>query len=534
MRGYKLKAEPEGDLVKIETGNRVYDELYERIKAFMLNDRIGLFFRGKAIQGYRSPDSRLLWLRDHTHQMKAFKYWELDMKSGVDAFLRSQRDDGSFWDYIGYSRNGALDCRRIGCEADVEYLAVEAAYTVWQVTGDDEWIEQRLPILEKGLTYCMESPLRWSKEHGLIKRPFTIDTWDFEWTGKTGVFRTEPNEESKFCIMHGDNSGFYMACRLLAKLFRRFDRLDAAEKWEEVAQGIKKRMNEVCWNGRFYSHQVHIDPIGDLGVEESEQLSLSNTYDMNRGVADPDQCRSIILEYMKRRESSSSFCEWFSIDPPFPDGVFYGWAYRTGEYVNGGVMPLVGGELAKAAFNNGFEEYGADILARYYDMISEKNQAYLWYHRDGRPGISSAENPGEYGDTLPTDGWGSSAMLSALIEGLAGVVDNGCCYDDVVLSPKWNLVGENKAYVCVGYAGRCNIEYHYEYFPHEQCLTIDFESNARSIFFKLPIPDKMCAHTVTLDGETISFHGDSVGLRQYCVVNLVAPSGCVKVLLEDC
>lgn len=533
MNGYDLKIERGDGSFKIQTGNRAYDDLYERTKALMLNDRLGLFFAGKAVQGYRSPDSRLLWLRDHTHQMKAFKYWEWDMKSGIDAFLLNQRDDGSFWDYIGYSRNGTLDCRRIGCEADLEYLAVEAAYTVWQVTGDDEWIERRLPILERGLQYCMESPLRWSREYGLIKRPFTIDTWDFEWTGKPGLERTEPDEESRFCIMHGDNSGFYMACRLLAKLFRRFDRLKAADKWDEIAQGIKKRMNEVCWNGRFYTHQVHIDPVGDLGVDESEQLSLSNTYDMNRGVADPWQCESIIREYMKRRESRSSFAEWFSIDPPFPDGVFYGWAYRAGEYVNGGVMPFVGGELGKAAFNNGFEKYGADILTRYYEMISEKNQAYLWYHRDGRPGISSADNPGEYGDTLPTDGWGSSAMLSALIEGLAGVVDNGCCYDDIVLSPKWHMVGERKALVRVGYRERGDVEYHYEYSPDERCVRIDFKSNAKAVLFRLPVPENVRISCVTVNDEPVEWTEDVVGLRKNCVLKLFISSGSLKVFGKE-
>ena len=47
-------------------------------------------------------------------------------------------------------------------------------------------------------------------------------------------------------------------------------------------------------------------------------------------------------------------------------------------------MPLVGGQLAKTAFNNGFPSYGVDILQRYYKMISESGEAYLWYFPDGR------------------------------------------------------------------------------------------------------------------------------------------------------
>ena len=80
--------------------------------------------------------------------------------------------------------------------------------------------------------------------------------------------------------------------------------------------------------------------------------------------------------------------------------------HNPGEYVNGGIMPLVGGELARGAFDHGFEAYGFDILQRYYSLIAGTNASYLWYYPIGQPGISGA-------DTIPTDGWGSSAMLAA-------------------------------------------------------------------------------------------------------------------------
>ena len=48
-------------------------------------------------------------------------------------------------------------------------------------------------------------------------------------------------------------------------------------------------------------------------------------------------------------------------------------------------MPLVGGELARAAFEHGFEAYGADILAPLLrDASAQKGEAYLWYFPDGR------------------------------------------------------------------------------------------------------------------------------------------------------
>jgi hypothetical protein len=45
----------------------------------------------------------------------------------------------------------------------------------------------------------------WSKEYGVAKRPFTIDTWDFVYDTDTSNRSIE--ETTRMPIMHGDNSG---------------------------------------------------------------------------------------------------------------------------------------------------------------------------------------------------------------------------------------------------------------------------------------------------------------------------------------
>jgi hypothetical protein len=178
----------------------------------------------------------------------------------------------------------------------------------------------------------------------------------------------------------------------------------------------------MCWNGRFYTHFVKQTPVTIAGVDESAQLSLSNPMDINRGVADHDQAVSILREYRRRRESTGAFAEWFAIDPPFPDGIFGDGRLVGGASYNGGIMPLVGGELARAAFEHGLEAYGVEILQQYHGLISAKGETFLWYFPDGTAcGVETSPSR----EALPTDGWGSSAMLWALVEGLAGVVDNG-------------------------------------------------------------------------------------------------------------
>jgi hypothetical protein len=205
----------------------------------------------------------------------------------------------------------------------------------------------------------------------------------------------------------------------------------------------------MCWNGRFYTHFVKQTPVTIAGVDESAQLSLSNPMDINRGVADHDQAVSILREYRRRRESTGAFAEWFAIDPPFPDGIFGDGRLVGGASYNGGIMPLVGGELARAAFEHGLEAYGVEILQQYHGLISAKGETFLWYFPDGTAcGVETSPSR----EALPTDGWGSSAMLWALVEGLAGVVDNGRGFDALSLSPRWLTAGVREAEVSVGYA----------------------------------------------------------------------------------
>ena len=151
--------------------------------------------------------------------------------------------------------------------------------------------------------------------------------------------------------------------------------------------------------------------------------------------------KSILKEYKKRKKETDSFAEWFSIHPPFPDGIFGDEKLVAGAYCNGGIMPLVGGELARAAFENGDEKYGVKILKQYYDMISQKGETYLWYFPDGRhTTVETSTSP----EAMPTDGWGSGAMLYALSEGLAGVKDNLKLFRNISLTPRWEAAGIEK------------------------------------------------------------------------------------------
>jgi hypothetical protein len=523
----------------VRTGQVFLDQLYPRVRQFMAGAHLGYHLDGHYIQGYRSPDSALLWLRDHYYQGRGFRYFDPDVTSLLDAFRRAQYEDGSLPDFVARPE-WHINAFRTPVEADVEYLYVQAVYEAWQMTGDDAWLLSHLPAMQAAINYSTSHPLRWEPSVGLVKRPFTIDTWDFEYgPTTTDPYSGQPaprhwiDEQTKWGIFHGDNTGLAQALRSLAHVEDYFGQPDQATYHRQLADDIMARLNNWSWNGRFYTHHVKFIPYDVPGVNEAEQLSLSNAIALNRGVLSVEQARAIINEYRSRLQQRDrvAFAEWWSIDPPFPPGSF-GLAgrlgERPGEYVNGGVMPLVGGELARGAFRYGYEDYGFDILRRYFTLIDQTKATFLWYYPTGGPGIGSV-------DTLPSDGWGSSAMLGALMEGAAGIEDIGVRYSDVIISPRWVATPDvDSAYVVARYAASGSyVAYRWSYSNEDNglFLRLDATGSGQTLHPRLMLPPgTRGVNQVRLNGQPVDFQIEHIGTSQY--VTLTTPADVAQVEVE--
>lgn len=537
-RLYRLEAE-----TTVRAGVEPFDQLYDRVKGFMAADRLAYSIDGVPVSGYRSPDSPLLWLRDHYYQNRAFRYFEQDLTSLPEAFARAQLLDGSLPDFLARPEWG-IPAYRTPVEADVEYLYAQLVYETWKTTGDTAWMLRQLPFVQKAIQYTLSDPLRWEPSLGLVKRPFTIDTWDYEYGPTTRDPETgQPaprhwiDEHTKWGIFHGDNTGLAEALRSLATMEEQAGLWESAYYRRAQADDIMRRLNALSWNGRFFTHHVKLVPFDVPGVDEAEQLSLSNAIALNRGVLTPEQGRAILAEYRRRLQDPNriAFAEWWSIDPPFPGGAF-GLAGRSGElpgeYVNGGVMPLVGGELARGAFRYGYEDYGFDILERYYDLIKRTGASYLWYYPTG--GIATAN------EFLPSDGWGSSAMFGALIEGAAGIEDSGVRFSSAVVSPRWLAAPRhtvNAAYAVARYAASDGYAaYNWRYTPATRSApaTIDVEATGGgdTIKVRVLLPAKAEPRAVTLNGQPALLRIESVGESRYVVVDANGPIVNVQVALR--
>jgi hypothetical protein len=358
------------------------------------------------------------WLRDHTHTMKGMKYFDGTGASAIDVFRESQRADGMIWDFFTHGEAGdfydtayaplgyatwldGLQFVRMPVEADVEYLFVEAVYYAWKMNADDAWMARQLDAAIRALDYSFTDKARFSVRYGLVKRGYTIDTWDFqiddEWTRlfpRWGTLLIDP-DRSKFGVMFGDNTGYAASCGYLAEMLERTGRREEARRFREREKDVRARLDQVAWLGTHFRHWVPEDTAirRDVGVDEASQVSLSNAYSINRGITH-EQAAAIIRTYVRIREEKppGSPGEWYGIYPPFKKG--FGEHSEQWQYVNGGVSPIFAGELARGALVNGFEAYGADILRRVLDLgKAHGDHVYFAYTGAYPPGPEAKYTP---------------------------------------------------------------------------------------------------------------------------------------------
>ena len=343
------------------------------------------------------------WLFDHTLTLKGMKYFWPELKDAVDFYSETQRDDGMIWENCypatpeanyfdwkfsqgGFVRRidgGFRQLRRAPVESHVEQFFLEALYYTWKATGDSAWMKTKLDCAIKAVRYATSDPYRWSKKHQLMHRGYTIDTWDFvsddqQKLGDDCVFVVHP-EKSEFGIFFGDTTNLVIGCRRLAEMLRHAGRRQEAPEFSALADTLQKRLDALAWNGRFYTHWIAENPDyqSDMGVVTSEQVSLSNAYSLNRGISH-EQCVAIIRTYQRIRKEmpEDSPGEFYGIYPPFRKNFKQNEPGEVWEYVNGGVLSVVAAELARGAFEHGFEEYAVDILRR-EKAVAERYRGFL-------------------------------------------------------------------------------------------------------------------------------------------------------------
>ncbi|HOK04431.1 MAG TPA: hypothetical protein PLN24_04155 [Victivallales bacterium] len=356
------------------------------------------------------------WLRDHTHTLKGMKYFYPLIKQGLEIYADTQRKDGMLFERIAPKKKDVQGWRdytfkegnfiktvysndnktgipytlqRIPVENDVEYLFIECLYYTWKATGDTLWMSKYLDHCIKAVHYSTTNKFRWSKKYGLLKRAYTIDTWDFIHSDD-GKYTLGDNcfdkNRTVFGIMFGDNTGMAMSCKYLSEMLEYVGRKKEAKKYKNLSKKLLANLEKISWNGKFYKHHVSEDPSfkRDVGnTNENEQVTLSNAYSINRDIG-LDKSIAIINTYKNIRKNmpKNSPGEFYNCYPPFEKG--FGEHNSIWQYMNGGVSTIVAGELARGAFLCGEEEYAIDIMNRILNL-ADKYNGHLHVCFNGNP-----------------------------------------------------------------------------------------------------------------------------------------------------
>ena len=435
----------------IDTGDRDFDALLPFTReAMQLGRRDYMTPRGRFV-GYISADTWHfdgIWLRDWIYSLPGYKHWEREMQCGLDRFLEVQREDGQTPD--GIERDGRT--WRVGLESDVEYILTLGVWDTWRATG-------------KGA--------------------------------------------SRHVIATCDSSGYYQAFRAMSAMDSHLGHAAKAQEWSREADGYAERSKKLLWDGAKFLHHVHLDKIDHDGFDESKQLAMGNTWAVTRGLALPSEAVKVIDEYRRRWRETGDKYPWWSLQPGYPDSLGY-WKdpYRLqGAYANGGLMPWVGGELARGALQNGREDFGVQLIRQYANHLRETGGAQVWYFPDGTPGFRTT-NEVRYA------GWGMAQWIGALVEGLAGIRDTGSMMRAVEISPRWAATGISRARATSRYAAS-NGYFSYMWTAGPRALNIDYSGSSDHLSFRILLPRGFNPRTVTVDGAALKFEREVTGGSVY-------------------
>jgi hypothetical protein len=327
------------------------------------------------------------WVLDNNNTMQGMQYFSPYSRDLVDLLRENQQKDGMIWSfvqpdrddfhyyetaysYLGYfNRNNGAWFVRQPAENHVEYNYIGMIWQHWKASGDNEWMKGNLECARRALDYCVTDTLKWSKRFKLLKRPYCIDSWDFqvddEYTPEAPLSPTMvvvPGK-TKFGIFFGDNTGYYAACNQLAEMLEYAGKPDDAAKYRSRGREILDRLISLSWNGKYFTHFIDEDASvkRNLGVDEKLQIAQGNMYSLNRGLPH-EMNKAIINTYLdlKTRLPEGSPGEWYAIYPPFEKG--FGIHDEKWQYMNGGVAGHAIGEMARGAYENGFEEYASGVM----------------------------------------------------------------------------------------------------------------------------------------------------------------------------
>ncbi len=384
-----------------------------------------------------------IWLRDSATAIPItrFYYSSEFLTSWIEEHLAYQKPDGSLNDWIasGTRENflpGAPRAKEVyrsaetspdpvvvsadknTTEADQETSAVDAAYQVFQIKGDHDWLRKKIGAvsiiqrLDRSLSYLLTA--RFDRRHGLITNAFTADWGDVSpvYSDQRAIYL-----DAKTPLVAGlyTNVLFYRATMELSEMFRAIGQLQRAAYWTRKGASVKRNINRYLWQEQRGFYRMHISLThGKRQFDDSNMFAMGgNGLAILYSVADEGQAARVFDVGAERQRDFGVSTIAAVLLPPFPSGFFRHPALsQEYKYQNGGQWDWFAGRFLLAEFERGDAIRASEQLIAVAAKAAANNGLYEWHTRDGK-GLGSPHYLGSAG-----------ALGQALFQGLYGVYLN--------------------------------------------------------------------------------------------------------------
>ena len=221
---------------------------------------------------------------------------------------------------------------------------------------------------------------------------------------------------------------------------------------------------------------------------------------------------STLEEYRRRHQETGDAYPWWSLQPGYPDELRYfdGPHCQQGGYANGGLMPWVGGELCRGAFEHGLESYGLELYQQYIGHLARSgDRVHVWYWPDGQAGFRTTNE-------VPYTGWGMAQWLHALIAGLAGLTDQSGQMQQMQVSPRWAVTEERDIRAIVRYAANdAYFAYRLRLDRERKAIHLQYTGSGREAQFHILLPHGWRPQAVSVNGQAASFRESRIEQSEY-------------------
>jgi hypothetical protein len=486
------------------------------------------------VRGFGAGDAYpQIWLRDSSTLIPASRfYYPRDyLTSWLEEHLAHQEEDGQLYDWIaagpashfapyaprareihlsGESQSQptfAISADKNTVEADQESSAVAAAYQIYEVIGDRDWLNKEIAgksvieRLDAALEYLVTE--RSDTRSGLIVSGFTADWGDVSpvYPDARAIYLDDVTPR---VVGLYTNCQFYLAAEKLAGLYGLLGEEPRAHYWRRKASLTKERINQHFWqvDKGFYRMHLVVTPALVKGWQDDSDIFAigGNGLAVLYGIADDEQAQSIFDRAQERRAQMGLSSVSGALMPAYPRGFFeHPLMSDEYSYQNGGQWDWFGGRFVLSEFERGYAERAYRQLVQIARKVVSSGGLYEWQTREGK-GRGSRNYAGSAG-----------ALGAACFQGLFGVyLRAGALELRVRLGDR---PGQIQLYEP---ATETYVRYRYRYDEKAHRLDLRYESNSDSEgSLSILLPKGGTVSGLWVDEEERTFSMETLGEDRY-------------------